>query len=692
MARNRHYHGVGLRTGLPPDFLMNIPRKLPLASAAALVALLTPLSAQQDWVAWSFVNGANDTDQFSIAIEPVGDWNQDGYDDYAASSPGSDLPFHNGGLVTIHSGEDDSIIASINSQASGEQIGYCLESLGTHDADGLPKLAIGAPFASTSAGPFSGLVRIYAWDNASSSLSLVDQINGALPGDMFGASVAGFDSDGDGDMDLAVGAIGVNFQDGQVLTYDMSSAGAAQPAAATYDGASGSGEMFGWSLTRADTSGIGQPTGSNAEGLAVGVPFATDLASESGVVVLIDESGVMTQLSSPLESVANAHLGYSIDGGMDALGDTTTDLAAGAPDTANGNVLVWSGDNFSLGYNLAGDNAGDRYGFSLAMIPDTDFDDKADIAAGAPGFQSERGSFRANEVAAAGEVLYSANGISGSSGQFGFSINGLGDINQTGKQEVGVGAPFVGNNRGRIETFAPPAQDIGPITLTATGSFNWGTDVIIDATNLAEGSGGDLYWYVGTSLQNVVSNDGFNVGVSNGGGTPPTRYALTVSPGTAAQTSMEIEDHIDDGTVLYYQLVENRSGFVRISNIDGGMVHDPGVSIFVDGNQAPGTATISTRWGHPNSPVYFYASPIGATPGATNTVPGNNWKVNLINPIALGVGSYQSGAIGAPDEGDATTGPLSVPAAASGRTIYFQAMDWDLFSKQLTNVITVDFQ
>jgi len=673
---------------------MHTPRKLPLALLAATVALLTPLSAQQDWIAWSSLNGASNSDQFSAAVTTVGDWNQDGYDDFAVSSPGSDILYHNGGLVTIYSGHDNSILASINALATGEQLGFSLASLGTHNGDGLPKLAISSPFAPSLNGPFTGFVRIYSWDFNNSTPILVDEIFGSAPGVLFGISLAGYDRDGNGDLDLAVGAIGANLQDGQVLAFQMSSAGVALPAAAIYPGNAGSGEMFGWSLAGTDISGTNPPLGTNENGLAVGVPFADDLANEAGAVVVVDELGTMTQLANPLGNVANAHLGYSISGGLDAVGTVVPDLSAGAPDTAKGNVLTWSGEDFSVASNLVGESVGDRYGFSLVMITDTDFDDMADIAVGAPGTLAKRGSFRVNEVATpANEILYTANGIAGSNGQFGYTVSSLGDINQTGKGEVGVGAPLLSYNRGRLEIFAPPAQDIGPMTLTTSGSFNWATDVFIDIDNISEGGGGDLYWYVGTSLSNAVSNDGFNVNVSNGGSTPPTRFAQTTSVGTTAQQIMHLEDNIADGTVLYYQLVEDRGGFVRTSNVDGGMVHNPGFSIFVDGNSAPGTAIVRTRWGLVNSLVYLYATPFGFTAAANNSVPGNSWKTNLINPIDLGVGqSFMSGNAGDPDEGDFTSAPMNVPAAAAGRTIHFQAVDWDFFSKPVSNVLGVDFQ
>ncbi|MFK5957140.1 MAG: integrin alpha [Planctomycetota bacterium] len=668
---------------------MTTPRH-PLLTALALGALLTPLSAQQDWVQWTDVAGVNPSDQFGTAIVGLGDLNADGYDDYAVSSVGSDRMAQNAGLVTIFSGFDDSILDEIDGLAAADQLGFSMAFLGSHNGDNLPKLAIGAPYASTVNGPFTGLVRIYSWDNIAGSMSLNTELLGPTPGALFGFSLAAYEMDGDNDLDLAVGAMGTNFQDGEVLTYTMSSAGAATPAADIYTGSTGSMEMLGWSLARGGIPGgaaIGG-SGSTAETLIAGAPFADDIAANAGAAVVLDEFGNQTLLSNPLAAVADAHLGYSVAGGFNAAGGASNDYAAGAPDTTNGAVVVWNGSSLSPIMQINGQGAGSQFGYSVLMIPDSNFDSYGDLAVGSPGALGQRGAFNVFSVANVNALgLYDQTGPAGTTGNFGWSLGVVGDLNQTDKAEIGVGSPHRGNDVGAVDIFAPPAQDIGPIALTLAGAFEWETDVERTVTNLSPGGGGEIYWYVGTTLAQTTSPHGYDLNI---GGL--IDFSIDANPGDTAQSLYRILDTLPDGTDLYFQVIEDRNGFVRNSNTATGTVSDPGVTLFVIGNTAGQPITLKTRWGIPNSPVYIYGTNRGFTPGAVNVVPNGGWKINLVNPRFLGQPGDKSGDIGTADEGVFTSSPINVPAGFAGVTAHFQAYDWDLFVPALTRVVAVTFQ
>lgn len=656
----------------------------PLASALALGALLCPLSAQQDWVTWTSLDGTAQTDQFGTALTGVGDWNVDGYDDYAVSSVGSDRGLQNAGLVTIFSGVDDSVLAEVEGLVAADQLGWSLANLGSHDGDGLPKIAIGAPYASTASGAFSGVVRIYAWDNVAGSLSLVTELLGPAPGALFGSSLAAFELNGDGDLDLAVGAMGANFQDGEVSTFVMSDAGAATPASAVYPGDPGSMEMFGWALSASDTT-TGSPGGSLGDDLVVGAPFADDAAPDAGAVVLIDEFGGQTVLVNPFGSVANGHLGYSVTGGQDVIGSGSQDLAAGAPDTTLGDVAIWNGATLAPVLQLPGGGAGSQFGYSVLMSPDANFDTRGDLAVGSPSALGGRGTFQVYSVAAGVTQLHSAAGPSGTDGRLGWSLGVIGDLNQTDKMELGAGSPYRDGLTGHVDIYSPPAQDIGPIDLVVSGPFDWETDVVMDASNLSPGGGGELYWYVGTQFTQSTSPEGYDLNI----GGFLTLISIDANPGDVAQQVYRIEDSIPDGTRLYFQLVEDRNGFVRTSNVDSDIVNDPGVTLFVNGDTAGAPVRLQTRWGIPNSPVYIYGTAAGATQQPVNDAPNGSWQLNLINARFIGQPGDKSGGLGEPDEGEFLSNQINIPAGMSGSTVYFQAYDWDLFAPALTNVVVV---
>lgn len=658
---------------------MYFPRH-PLASAAALAALLSPLAAQQDWVEWDSSNGAVDQELYGFAITGLGDWNMDGYDEYAVSSPGSDSGGLNSGQITIRSGFDGTILTQVDGMASSDQFGFSLASLGEH-GDNMPKIAVGAPFQSTVNGPFTGLVRIYAWDNVAGAVFLLQEVPGKIPGGMFGIDLVGSDLDGDGDLDLAAGVPGANGLDGRVRCFKMSSAGAAIPAMLIFDGAVGSAEGLGWSVDRAlDLSGV---PGVSADGLVAGAPFATDLAAEDGAVALLATNGGITTLVNPLAGTADAHLGYSVAGGQDAVGGSRTDVAAGAPDAGDGRVVVWSGDTLAPTTNILGSNAGEQFGAAIAMTPDADFDLRGDLLVGAPGFQNDRGRFEAFALVPSTSSLVANLGQSGQAGRYGYSVAPLGDLNQTTKSEAGVGGPETQNGKGLFKVYAPPAEDLGPVILQAAGNFEWETNVDLLVTNLAPGGGGQLYWYVGNSNTPSTSSEGYDLEISGN----LQLIAIDANPGNQAQQSFLIQDTLADGTNLFFQMVEDRNGFIRSSSVDGGTVVDPGVSLFVIGNQAGGPLRFETKWGIPNSPIYYYAAVAGISAQANQPAPNGSWNLNLRNAVYVGQLGDKSDL-----EGASVSNSLTVPPGFVGVTAYFQAYDWDLFTADLTNVVEITFQ
>jgi hypothetical protein len=163
--------------------------------------------------------------------------------------------------------------------------------------------------------------------------------------------------------------------------------------------------------------------------------------------------------------------------------------------------------------------------------------------------------------------------------------------------------------------------------------------------------------------------------------------ATTSNPGVQAQYIHTIPDTIPDGQLLIFQVVEDRSGFVRSSTIDSGNVVDPGVTMFVDGNTAGAQIRVRTRWGLPNSPVYIYGSKATPSGSASNSAPDGNWNLNLRNAKPIGSPGDQSDF-----DGYFESEMINVPAGLSGVTAYFQAYDWDFFDPGLTPVLVVTFQ
>ena len=648
--------------------------------AIGLVAISTPsliAQSQDDWVEWGHVDGLNQGDSFGSSMSPLGDVNNDSHDDYLVSSPQSSSYLRRAGELSIVSGKDDSIIASASGSSIGQQMGYSICVLGQHDGDGLLKIAASSPFSNTSNGMFSGVVIIYAFDPSTSELYLWQELAGDNAGAMFGASVAALDNDGDGDLDLAVGSLGDGKPligqplDGSIRFFNVSNLSADETGTNPQYGVSNSGEMFGFAMCYADINGD--------EGLLIGAPFAD--INNYGAVVLYT---ALTHSSTTLANVSpttDANLGFAVAAGSDITGDGTADFIASAPNAGTGTVFAWE-DSQLTGQALDGSNNGEKFGYSLAITDDANFNGSNDLVVGAPEADNGKGRFAVHDMSSPSQdVLHAEDGLTGQ--LFGSAVATAGDINQSTKSEILVGAIGTNNGTGRVYIYSPPEEDIGAIELEVVGNYEWETDMNLNATNLSQGGGGNLYWYMGSQAGSSVSNEGYNLDISGN----VQLLAITGNPGVQAQYTHTIPDTIADGQLLVFQVVEDRSGFIRSSTIDGGNVVDPGVTMFVDGNQAGAQIQVRTKWGLPNSPVYIYGSAATPSGSASNSAPDGNWDLNLRNAKSIGSPGDQSDLIG-----NFTSAPINVPASLSGVTAYFQAYDWDFFQSALTPVLVVTFQ
>ena len=277
---------------------------------------------------------------------------------------------------------------------------------------------------------FSGVVNIYAFDPSTSELYLWQELAGDNAGAMFGVSVAALDNDGDGDLDLAVGSLGDGEPlvgqplDGSIRFFDVSNLGADETGTNPQYGVPNSGEMFGFAMCYADINGD--------EGLLIGAPFAD--INNCGAAVLYT---ALTHSSTTLANAsptADANLGFAVAAGSDITGDGTADFIASAPNTGTGTVFTWEGSQLT-GQALDGGNNGEKFGYSLAITDDANFNNSDDLVVGAPEAGNDNGRFAVYDMSSLNQtVLYSA---SGSSGQLlGRAVATAGDINQSTKSEI----------------------------------------------------------------------------------------------------------------------------------------------------------------------------------------------------------------------------------------------------------------
>ena len=359
---------------------------------------------------------------------------------------------------------------------------------GNFVGDGHDDLLVGAPGEALGVGPRSGAAFLYrGYGYGMAGVAVLDQ--GGLDvdelGDEFGSAFACGDFDGDGELDLAIGAPGEVVphgpRSGAVFVYSGTGAvmeGAGLRPALMLDqsglGLDEWGDRLGESMVAADFDGDG------FDDLAVGAPgegYGPTPAVGAVVVYRGSPIGLV-----PGQILDQSDLGLAQAGDLfgsalaagDFDGDGLFDLAVGAPGEdvgearSAGLVYVFGGTTTGLVPDfvlnqapLGAEEAGDWFGAAL-RAGDFDGDGYQDLAVGAPGeapgdapnggavfvFRGGPASLIAEQVLSQRELDHVEAGD-----QFGAALTS-GDYNGDGRDELAVGAP--GEN-------LPDAPDSGAV-------------------------------------------------------------------------------------------------------------------------------------------------------------------------------------------------------------------------------------
>ncbi|XP_012718146.2 integrin alpha-8 [Fundulus heteroclitus] len=153
----------------------------------------------------------------------------------------------------------------------------------------------------------------------------------------------------------------------------------------------------------------------------------------------------------------DSYLGYSVAVG-EFTGDSEQELIAGVPRGAQnfGYVAMINSSNLTFIQNFTGEQMASYFGYSVA-VTDLNGDDTDDILVGAPLYMEREVESKPREVGRVYLYLQLAPlkfsepiVLSGTYtfGRFGTAIAPLGDVNQDGYNDVAVGCPFGGEDRG----------------------------------------------------------------------------------------------------------------------------------------------------------------------------------------------------------------------------------------------------
>lgn len=410
-------------------------------------------------------------------------------------------------LPTFASGQTpvSSTVEINDSTANGPSLsntdlyGYSVASLGDLDGDGVTDIAVGSRF-DDQGGNARGAVHI-SFLNADGSVKSTVEINSATANgptladsDFYGSSVSAIgDLDGDGVMDIAVGATGddeggntrgavhisfLNTNGSVKSTVEINSSTANGPSLADSDG-------YGQAI-----AALGDLDGDGVEDIAVGANGDDEGGSNRGAVHIsfLDTDGSVKSTVEINSSTANGpalsdqdQFGRAVAALGDLDGDGVTDIAVGAPFddegasnsgavhiaflNANGTVKNTVEINSSTLRGPGLGVSGDEYGTSIASLGDYDGDGVTDIAVAAPirivGI-SLVGTLHISFLNADGSVkdtveinTSTTNGptLNSDGDTYGASIASLGDLNGDGRTDIVVGATLDdegGINRGAV--------------------------------------------------------------------------------------------------------------------------------------------------------------------------------------------------------------------------------------------------
>jgi hypothetical protein len=393
----------------------------------------------------------------------AGDVNGDGYSDvivgaYAYST--------NTGKAYLYLGGATGLSTTFFWSAVGETINsYFARSVanaGDVNGDGYSDVIVGADGNSGSAG------KAYLYLGGVSGLSTTSSWTAVGEGatNYFGRSVAAAgDANGDGYSDVIVGAPGYSSDKGKAYLYAGGSAGLSTTASWVVVGEAAS-DYFGYSVaTAGDVDGDGYLdviVGADAKNSSTGKAYLYS-GSASG----LSTASSWTAVGEDINNYFGCSVATAGDVNRDGYSDVV--VGAYGFNSNYGRMYLYWGTSSGLsptGTWLAPSPGVNLFGSSVASAGDINGDGYSDVIVGAPGYNTNRGRARLYMGSPAGLMSGTTFAVGeATSNYFGASVSAAGDVNGDGYSDVVVGAYGYGTNTGKAYLYLGNGEAGGGVSL-----------------------------------------------------------------------------------------------------------------------------------------------------------------------------------------------------------------------------------